>query len=573
MRDCEDDKKYVIDVMISTAASDKVDPPSEPVFIICAQPEQLPHGWLDQLFHEIRSETSLQPVLDSIETVRADGDLCIFFDNVSDSILASPDRRDFECIKRLVTGARGLLWISHGATLDCENPMSALHAGFLRTLRCEYANKRYISLDLEHHNGRPFTSQASNVIARVLGSSFNFTQATNTVDFEYALRNDSVLIPRICVDNEKSKAVSEVKSLTSELKPFYEPGHECRLVATTPGMLDSLTFVDNSDGFDELPDGFIEIAPKAFGLNFRDVMVAMGQLQTNVMGFECSGIVTKIGPNVPAENGLVVGERVCALLRGHWATHTRVHWTSVAKIPATVSFESAASLPIVYITAYYSLCHLANIQKGETILIHSAAGGVGQAAIQFAQLAGAKIFATVGSPEKEDLIVKQYGIPRDHIFSSRDTSFSQHIRRLTNGIGVDVILNSLAGDLLHETWTCIAPFGRFVEIGKRDFEQNNSLQMAPFVRAASFFAVDLFQLGALKPQITADAFRSVMSLFEADRLKPISPISIYPISQFEKAFRTMQAGKHLGKIVVVPGANDLVKVCVPTPYVLTETYD
>jgi hypothetical protein len=241
MRDCEDDKKYVIDVMISTAASDKVDPPSEPVFIICAQPEQLPHGWLDQLFHEIRSETSLQPVLDSIETVRADGDLCIFFDNVSDSILASPDRRDFECIKRLVTGARGLLWISHGATLDCENPMSALHAGFLRTLRCEYANKRYISLDLEHHNGRPFTSQASNVIARVLGSSFNFTQATNTVDFEYALRNDSVLIPRICVDNEKSKAVSEVKSLTSELKPFYEPGHECRLVATTPGMLDSLT--------------------------------------------------------------------------------------------------------------------------------------------------------------------------------------------------------------------------------------------------------------------------------------------------------------------------------------------
>jgi NADPH:quinone reductase-like Zn-dependent oxidoreductase len=374
------------------------------------------------------------------------------------------------------------------------------------------------------------------------------------------------MIPRIYEDNIKTETLTmDQQPLTSHLQPFGQLGRDSRLVARIPGMLDSLTFADNTDTVDELPDGYVEIAPKAFGLNFRDVMVAMGQLQTKVMGFECSGVVTRLGPNVPADTALAIGDRVCALLRGHWATHTQVHWTSVAKIPAAMSFEIAAAIPIVYITAYYSLYHLANIQKGETILIHSAAGGVGQAAIQFAQLAGAEIFATVGSIEKEDLIVSQYGIPRENIFSSRDTSFAQHIRQRTNGNGVDVVLNSLAGDLLHETWTCVAPFGRFVEIGKRDFEQNNSLQMSPFVRAASFFAVDLFQLGALKLHVTAGAFQAVMKYFEAGQIKPLAPISTYPISQMEKAFRIMQAGKHLGKIVIVPHAHDLVKVCLALP--------
>jgi NADPH:quinone reductase-like Zn-dependent oxidoreductase len=552
-----------MNVIVSTASGNVERQAPENLFVVCARPEQIPLGWLDRLFDEIRSNTSFYPILSDMESVRSKESLCIFLDSVSSSLLASPDLCEFECIRRLVTEARGLMWLSYGGTMDCENPISALHSGFLRTLRSEYTNKRYISLDLEYHNANPFTIPAANVVAQVLGTSLDFTRAKNKVDFEYAFRNDAVFIPRVCVDKEKTKFLLTNQSLVSELRPFHQSGRECQLETIKPGMLDSLTFVDVSHAYEELPDGFVEIAPRAFGLNFRDIMVAMGQLRTNIMGFECSGVVTKVSANVTAEHGLVVGDRVCALLRGHWATHTRVHWTSVAKIPSSMSFESAASIPIVYVTAYYSLHQLAKIQKGETILIHSAAGGVGQAAIQFAQLAGAKIFATVGSAEKEELIVEKYGIPREQIFSSRDVSFSQRIRQITGGIGVDVILNSLAGDLLHETWTCIAPFGRFVEIGKRDFEQNNSLQMEPFVRAASFFAVDLFQLGALKQQTTMNALQSVMSLFDAGHLRPIAPISVYPISQLEKAFRIMQAGKHLGKIVVVPDPNDLVMVRVP----------
>ena len=562
IRDCEDEDRYVTDVLVSTASRKTSDPPRGQVTVICSQQEQPPRPWLDLLLHSIKANTCLEPTLESLESAQPDGKFCVLLDNVMDSILASPSHADFLSVQRLVTKALGLVWVSYGGAIDCENPTSALHSGFLRTLRCEDTNKRYISLDLEYHNGKPWSSRAAEAVTKILATALDPTQASSSLDSEYALRGNSIMIPRVHEDQEKTKVLAlDDGIVTNELQPFCQPGRERRLEVLAPGMLDSLAFVDHLEACEELPDDFIEIEPRAFGLNFRDLLVAMGQLQTKIMGFECSGVVTKVGPNVPPENSLAVGDRVCSLLRGHWANHTRVHWTSVAKIPQTMSFEVAASIPIVFIVAYYSLYHLANLRKRETILIHSAAGGAGQAAIQLAQLAGAEVLATVGSTEKEDFIVKQYGIPRENIFSSRDASFARGIRHRTNGKGVDVILNSLAGELLHETWTCIAPFGRFLEIGKRDLEQNNSLQMAPFGRATSFFAIDLLQLGSLKPDATFDAFQAVMELFQVDRLKPIAPISTYPISQLEKAFRTMQAGKYLGKLVIVPHAEDLVKVC------------
>ncbi|KAI5865333.1 reducing type I polyketide synthase [Durotheca rogersii] len=567
VRDCEDDEKYVIDVIMSTASPDAapdvaMSPSRQLVSVTCAEQDKIHAQWLGQLLTEIRASTSYEPIVEDIESLDPDGKFVILLDSVKNSILESPTSSQFRLVKSLVTRAQGVLWTSYGGTVDCENPVSALHSGFLRTLRCENVGKRYVSVDLEFREGNPWTAKAAQAVVQVLSKTFDLSRASNSIDFEYSVRGDSVLIPRVYDDEKKTEdlAVLSNKTATIETLPFYQQGRELRLEVAKPGMLDSLTFCDNPEAFEDLPEGFVEIEPRAFGLNFRDVMVAMGQLQTKVMCFECSGIVTKLGPGVSLENGPQVGDRVSALLRGHWANHTRTHWTSVTKIPDTMAFETAASIPVVFVTAYYSLHTLANIRRGERVLIHSAAGGVGQAAIQLAQLAGAEIFATVGSLEKEDFIATQYGIPRENIFSSRNVSFAQHVRQRTNGRGVDVVLNSLAGKMLHETWACIAPFGRFVEIGKRDFEQNNSLQMAPFVKATSFFAVDLFQMGLYKQDATFEAFTAVMDLFRDNRLRPIAPVTAYPISQLEKAFRTMQVGKHLGKIVIIPHADDEVKV-------------
>ncbi len=203
-------------------------------------------------------------------------------------------------------------------------------------------------------------------------------------------------------------------------------------------------------------------------------MVAMGQIPDATLGFEASGIVSRLGSAVTR---FKVGDHVCTIGKGTHRTIFRGKEILFQLIPEGMSFEEAASLPLISCTAYRALVDIARIRKGQSILIHSAAGGVGQAAIQLAKHYDAEIFATVGSDEKKKLVTEVYGVPEDHVFYSRDLSFSKGIMRMTKGRGVDIVLNSLSGEALRETWHCIAPFGTFVEIGIKDILSNSGLDM------------------------------------------------------------------------------------------------
>lgn len=210
--------------------------------------------------------------------------------------------------------------------------------------------------------------------------------------------------------------------------------------------------------------------------------------------------------------------------------------------------------------AYLALVNSARIQKGETVLIHWAAGGLGQAAIQLAQVIGCEIYATVGSIQKRDILENSYGIPRDHIFSSRDLSFADGIKRMTKGRGVDVILNSTSGDALKASWECIAQYGRFIEVGKYDTMTNMRLPMAPFMKNATFSFMDLIHVNLFNPEIGSEVFDKVMALMGEGKLKAPVPVQVYNYSQLEEAFRFMQSGRHSGKIVFEARDEDLVKV-------------
>lgn len=522
-----------------------------------------PQAWLQKLQDTIKTAASIEPAIEGLDAAQPDGKICVFVDNSDHSLLVQPSEDVFAQVKRLATKAKGLLWVSRGGAVECANPMSALATGFLRTLRCEDRSKRYISLDLEH-SPRMWSEQEASAIATVLTEAFDHSRDPTSTDFEYAARGDSILIPRVRRDQTETEALSHANANadSADLQPFRQPGRELRLTVAAPGTLDSLVFCDDPDADAPLPGGFVEIEPRAFGVNARDVMVAMGQLeqQQQHMGFECSGVISRLGPDVPAAD-LAVGDRVCALLSaGHWANHVRAHWTSVARVPDAMEFEAAAALPLAFVTAYYAINTLAGLQKSEKVLIHCAAGDVGQAAVMMAKLVGAEVFATVASSQEREVVEREHGIPRDHILSSSDSSFAPAVMEMTNGKGVDVILNSLTGQLLHETWSCIAPLGRFLEVGKRDVEQNNSLQMSPFTRAASFFAVDPIMLSELRGDIVSHALTAVMDGFQKGSMRPIAPITAFPMSEVETAFRTMQAGNYPGKLVVVPRGNDLIKV-------------
>ncbi len=296
----------------------------------------------------------------------------------------------------------------------------------------------------------------------------------------------------------------------------------------------------------------IEIEVKATGLNFRDVMYTSGLLPPEMLegglsgptlGLECSGVVTHIGEGI---DHIEVGDEVIALAPACFSSHVIASKYAVTKKPEFWSFEAAATIPTTFFTVYYALNHMARLRKGEKILIHGAAGGVGIAAIQYAHHCGAEIFATAGTREKRQFL-ELLGV--DHILDSRTLEFADEILAKTDNQGIDVVLNSLAGEAMIQNFKVLRPFGRFVELGKRDFYENSKLDLKPFRNNITYYGVDADQLLQFEQERSSEMMGEVMSLFEQGVFRPL-PFTVFPTSDVSGAFRFMQQSHHIGKVVI-----------------------
>ncbi|MDL2330260.1 SDR family NAD(P)-dependent oxidoreductase [Desulfosarcina sp. OttesenSCG-928-A07] len=324
-----------------------------------------------------------------------------------------------------------------------------------------------------------------------------------------------------------------------------------RLDFRVPGQLRNLLWLPEAEK--PLAADQVEVRTHATGLNFRDVMFLMGLLPEEAvekgfsgssLGLEFSGIVTRTGAEV---NTVCPGDAVMGFGPSAFASHVVTRADAVVPIPDGWSFESAATVPTVFFTAYYALVQLADLQPGERVLIHGAAGGVGMAAIQLARHRGAEIFATAGNAIKRD-IVRLLGA--DQVFDSRSLAFEEEILTRTGGEGVDVVLNSLAGEAVRRNLNLLKPFGRFLELGKRDFVENTPIGLRPFKDNISYFAVDVDQLLIHRPRLAGQVLGEVMDLFRQGILSPL-PWRGFSAKQVESAFRCMQQANHMGKVVVV----------------------
>jgi acyl transferase domain-containing protein/acyl carrier protein len=298
----------------------------------------------------------------------------------------------------------------------------------------------------------------------------------------------------------------------------------------------------------------VEIQVAATGLNFRDVMLSLGMLPEEALesgfngltiGMECAGVVSAVGS---AARGLQVGDRVVAFAAGAFASHVVAGAHTVARIPDAISTEAAATLPVAFLTASYALEHLAHLQAGETVLVHGGAGGVGLAALQLAKRRGATVIATAGSPDRRALL---RALGAHHVLDSRSLAFVDDVRRVTQGGGVDVVLNSLAGEAMVRSVDCLKPFGRFLELGKRDYYANRHLGLRPFRNNLSYFGIDADQLLNSQRLTIENLFAQLMKLVEDGELAPL-PYRVFEASDAAQAFRLMQRSGHIGKILVVP---------------------
>ncbi|WP_320780839.1 SDR family NAD(P)-dependent oxidoreductase [Streptomyces sp. CRN 30] len=300
--------------------------------------------------------------------------------------------------------------------------------------------------------------------------------------------------------------------------------------------------------------GEVVIAVRAAALNYRDIMLATGLLPPEAAeeafgecgpGFECAGVITAVGEEV---SGLAVGDRVCAAVPASLASHTVASVRTVVRIPDSLGHVEAATLPVAWLTVHYALHDLARLAAGETVLVHGAAGGVGLAAVQYARLVGATVIATAGSPAKRDLL-RAMGV--EHVLDSRTLDFAGQALRITGGRGVDVVVNSLAGQAVDRGLETLAPGGRFVELGKRDIYANKPLLMRPFSRNVAFFGVDITALltGGAALDTGQRLMAEIAERVVDGRYRPL-PYTVYPAARAGEAFTLLQHSQHIGKVVV-----------------------
>ncbi|KAJ8063559.1 hypothetical protein OCU04_007431 [Sclerotinia nivalis] len=488
-----------------------------------------------------------------IEEVTADKDsIVLIVDELSKPVLTQISEKQWDTLKQLIGTGTQIVWVTKGAqTTQITNPDDAMVEGLFRVIRREDPLAKLVTLDVQAATG-PATSWAIDQVLRKLPVS---------TETEYAERDGILLIQRIVPDIKVNefKAAESGKGLEPVSKGLHATEAQVRIQAEKIGTLQSLTWCETAIGEVPIEPGMVEIEVMAVGVNFKDVATTMGIVPENeyTIGCECSGYIKRIAPGI---SKFKIGDRVACMRSGTYVNRVQCPYERVHVIPDSMSYKDAATIPLVYLTAIYSLYHLGNLREGQSVLIHSAAGGVGIAAIQLAQYKKADIFVTVGTDDKREFLAKNFGIPENRMFNSRNGKFAEQIRKETNGRGVDIILNSLIGELLDESWRLTADGGIMIEIGKRDIVDRNTLAMEPFDRNCSFRAVDLSYVKEISNATIGKWMDEIFKLVEVGHVGPIHPISVYGFDKVVEALSYMRRGQHIGKIVISSGDKEDVQL-------------
>ena len=436
------------------------------------------------------------------------------------------------------------LWLATAGAQPVPGDATALSMtqtplwGFGRVVTKEHANLRTRLIDL----GAAHTAAEIDALAReVLAGEW---------EDELALRGDARLVRRLHRYRVDDGANGERRA------PLAGEGY--RAEVGTPGALESVglrTLERRAPAAGE-----VEVAIRAAGMNFRDVMIALGLYPTiageasfsgGLLGLDCSGTISACGPGVTAVS---VGDEVVGIGPGTFGAYVTTPAAVIARRPASLSVTQGAAASGVFVTAYYALVHLARLRKGERVLIHSATGGVGLAAIQIARDVGAEVFATAGSADKRAYLAS-LGI--EHVMDSRSLRFADEIMKRTSGIGIDVVLNSLAGEAIARGIGVLRDGGRFVEIGKRDIYQDSRIGLLAFRKNLSFFGVDVDRLTYDRVDVAGEMLHEVMARFESGAYTPL-PERVFGVSKLEDAMRFMGQAKHIGKVVLSMDDPDVV---------------
>ena len=488
--------------------------------------------------------------LEHLDSCHCDSRTCIFLPEIDKPSISDMTETFFTSMKTMITGASIILWVTCSGEQGVDNPAAGMSTGLARTVHSEAHKARIVTVSLQHIYDDDRTSDMifSAYTAAIKGELKDLEPEYEEFDGRLCI-NRLIKADRLCQSVHPTATVQE--------KTHGTLGDQSRgvlaLDTKSPGSLEALEFIE------EIPDHLlmaadeIEVEVRSCGLIFRDVLIAMGLHSDNCFGLEFAGTVVAAGEHSRRK----IGDRVYGWVRRSFSTRVRCKAIVTIPIPEEMSFNMAVAFLVGHCTAYHSLVNLARMRRGESILIHSGAGGTGQAAMQMAQYFNADIYVTVGNTEKKKLLMDLYSIPEDHIFSSRTSSFKYAIKRMTQGRGVDIVLNSLTDENLRSSVECVAPFGRFIELGHNEIAKISSANVSSNITIAE---VDLAYMLIHNPILLGDIMRSVSRFIEEKTFSAPQPLVVYKSPQVKEAFRYMQSGRNVGKIVIEMNPDDKVEV-------------
>ncbi|RYP28272.1 hypothetical protein DL767_007292 [Monosporascus sp. MG133] len=484
------------------------------------------------------------------ETIARNSRVIVFLSGENDLFDSSEHR--LTSYKHLARNTESMVWLTSGGIIKGRDPRAAFMIGLLRAIATENPAGRFLSVDIDAEN---FEIEDDNLIRSIVDLVFALEDKgadEKSQDHEFAWQDGCMWVSRVVPDAELSAYIEPLETPThlgAQILPIDSQG-PVRAAFETPGVLASLYFRAYTELLEPLPADYIDVKVAAVGLNWKDLALASGRFDaiSNDLSSEYAGVVTSTGSNVV---GLSVGDHVYGVGRGHFGNYTRVPAAFAKKLQPTDDLLQVATMPLVYMTAIYALDHVAHLRRGQKVLIQSATGGLGLAAIQLARARGAEVFATVGTADKVRFLADTMGIPTDHIFPSRDAVALSSAAKATGKGGFDVVLSTVAGgDLLADSVKALGPMGHLIDLSRVDVLESKEIGLELFQKNANFSSFDLNIVLDHDMELGRQLMRTVDELYRAGRIAPIRPFSVSDVSKLDRALQSFSKGIHIGKMVV-----------------------
>ncbi|KAL9095888.1 MAG: hypothetical protein Q9165_001885 [Trypethelium subeluteriae] len=555
LHDYEGDSCQEVSIIFSTALNESINGNAEhagPKIHIVASHESPSQTGIANRLQQQLAVAGHSPQITSLHELASRGasdqDVYIFLVEYEDPFLHELDSKGFDMIKSVFIRMRNALWVTGGGGNSTVHPGLGAIDGLSRALRNENGSLKLVTLALDV-SGIDYDDHVDHIL-RCLETKILHPSAGDD-DQEYIEKSHRLGINRLVEAEPLQRLLVGHKDDQPTSMQKIATCQPMKLSIRSPGLLGTLEFVEEH-GNKDLADDEVEIKVEAVGITIVDCLAVMGRYREGWIGGECAGKVIQTG----AASGFCIGDHVAFV--GLDSFGTRARSKTAVKIGTDLSFAEAASIPVSFTIAWLALAETARIVAGESVLITHGACGVGQACIQLARHFGADIFITVNSAAEKEALLETFDITPERILSHQDLFFARGVVRLNGGQGVDVVLNALDEDGTAALWDCVAPFGRFVEVGPDAKSDERRLRL-PSQSSVSYSTTNLRTLINVRPKIAQDILSRVMALISSDKLQTPCMLYKYSASNVEGAFRDLLERQNAGKTIVTLEDQAIVK--------------